>query len=163
MHYSNFGAAVLGVALTHAYEKATFHEMVEEVVLRPLDLTATTAEPGKTQAEGHAFRRRPAPYWHLDGLAGAGALRSTARDLLSYLRSQLEPDLTPLAEAIRLTHVLLKPGGANDRGPGLDAQLQPRGPDVLAQRRHRRFSQLRWLPARPWRCRGCACQRPAQP
>ena len=44
------------------------------------------------------------------GRAGRrGALRSTARDMPSYLHGQLEPGLTPLAEAIRLTHVLLKP------------------------------------------------------
>ncbi len=108
IRYSNFGAAVLGVALTRVYGKASYHEMIEDVVLHPFGLTATTAE-GATGAEGHAFRRRPAPNWHLDGLAGAGALRSTARDLLSYLRAQLQPDRTPLAEAVRLTHVLLKP------------------------------------------------------
>jgi serine-type D-Ala-D-Ala carboxypeptidase/endopeptidase len=91
--------------------------MIEEVVLRPLGLVATTLG-GETQAAGHAFRRRPAPNWHLDGLAGAGALRSTARDLLGYLRAQLEPDRTPLAEAIRLTHVLLKPAARMTVGLG---------------------------------------------
>jgi serine-type D-Ala-D-Ala carboxypeptidase/endopeptidase len=59
IRYSNFGAAVLGVALTQVYGKATYYEMVEELVLRPLGLTATTAEPGETLAEGHTFRRRP--------------------------------------------------------------------------------------------------------
>src|SRR5829696_9392543 len=123
--------------------------MIEEVVLRPLGLVTTTSG-GETQAAGHAFRRRPAPNWHLDGLAGAGALRSTARDLLSYLRAQLEPDRTPLAEAIRLTHVLLKPAARMTVGLGWMCSFQPRGPDVLAQRRHR-LSQLRRLSARPWR------------
>lgn len=66
IRYSNFGAAVLGLALTQVHGKATYHEMIEDVVLHPLGLTATTAE-GKTEAEGHAFRRRPAPNWHLDG------------------------------------------------------------------------------------------------
>jgi serine-type D-Ala-D-Ala carboxypeptidase/endopeptidase len=115
--YSNFGAGVLGLALTNVYGKATYHEMIKDVVLRPLGLTATTSE-GETLAEGHAFRRRPAPNWHLDGLAGAGALRSTARDLLSYLRAQLEPEQTPLAEAIRLTQVLLKPAARITVGLG---------------------------------------------
>jgi D-alanyl-D-alanine-carboxypeptidase/D-alanyl-D-alanine-endopeptidase len=117
IRYSNFGAGLLGLALTNVYDKATYHEMIEEVVLRPLGLVTTTSG-GETQAAGHAFRRRPAPNWHLDGLAGAGALRSTARDLLSYLRAQLEPDRTPLAEAIRLTHVLLKPAARMTVGLG---------------------------------------------
>ena len=128
IRYSNFGAGVLGVALTHVYGKATYYEMVEEVVLRPLGLTATTAEPGETLAQGHTFRRRPAPNWHLDGLAGAGALRSTARDLLSYLHAQLEPDLTPLAEAIRLTHVLLKPAARMTVGLGWMRSVSRAGP-----------------------------------
>ena len=117
IRYSNFGAGVLGLALTNVYGKATYREMIEEVVLRPLGLMATTSE-GETQASGHAFRRRTAPNWHLEGLAGAGALRSTARDLLSYLRAQLEPDSTPLAEAIRLTRVLLKPAARMTIGLG---------------------------------------------
>jgi D-alanyl-D-alanine-carboxypeptidase/D-alanyl-D-alanine-endopeptidase len=127
IRYSNFGAAVLGVALTQVYGKATYHETIEDVVLQPLGLTAITAE-GKTEAEGHAFRRRPAPNWHLDGLAGAGALRSTARDLLSYLRAQLQPDQTPLAEAIRLTHVLLKPAARVTIGLGWMRSLSRAGP-----------------------------------
>jgi serine-type D-Ala-D-Ala carboxypeptidase/endopeptidase len=117
IRYSNFGAGVLGLALANVYGKATYYEMVEEVVLRPFGLTATTSE-GETLAEGHAFRRRPAPNWHLDGLAGAGALRSTARDLLSYLHAQLKPERTPLAEAIRLTHVLLRPAARMTIGLG---------------------------------------------
>ncbi len=127
IRYSNFGAGVLGLALTSVYGKATYHEMIKEVVLQPLGLTATTSE-GDTQAGGHAFRRRAAPNWHLDGLAGAGALRSTARDLMNYLRAQLEPDLTPLAEAIRLTHVLLKPTARTTIGLGWMRSSSRAGP-----------------------------------
>jgi serine-type D-Ala-D-Ala carboxypeptidase/endopeptidase len=127
IRYSNFGAAVLGVALTRVYGKATYHEMIEDIVLHPLGLTATTAQ-GETGAEGHAFRRRPAPNRHLDGLAGAGALRSTARDLLRYLRAQLQPDKTSLAEAIRLTHVLLEPAARMTVGLGWMRSLSRAGP-----------------------------------
>jgi serine-type D-Ala-D-Ala carboxypeptidase/endopeptidase len=86
---------VLGIALTRIYGKATYHEMIEDAVLHPLGLTATTAV-GKTEAEGHAFRRRPAPNWHLEGLVGAGALRSTARDLLNYREHSYNPTRHPL-------------------------------------------------------------------
>jgi serine-type D-Ala-D-Ala carboxypeptidase/endopeptidase len=127
IRYSNFGAAVLGAALTRVYGKATYQEMIEDVVLRPFGLTATTAE-GETGAEGHAFRHRPAPNWQLDGLAGAGALRSTARDLLSYLRVQLQPDQTPFAEAIRLTHVLIEPTARMTVGLGWMRSLSRAGP-----------------------------------
>ena len=42
------------------------------------------------------------PAWHLDALAGAGALRSTASDMLSYLAAELDTLHGPLARAIAL-------------------------------------------------------------
>jgi hypothetical protein len=42
-------------------------------------------------------------YWRLDVLAGAGALRSTAADMLTYLEAQLQPATTPLPRAIRMS------------------------------------------------------------
>ena len=54
-------------------------------------------------AVGHGRRTRPIEPWHLLGVAGAGALRSTADDLLAYLRAHLRPDHTPLAEALAPT------------------------------------------------------------
>src|SRR5688572_27886820 len=97
------------------------------MVLRLLCLAPTTSRCD-TLAVGHALRGRAAPNWHLDGLAGAGALRSTAQDLLRYLRAQLEPDLTPLAEAIRRTQVLLKPTARATIGLGWMRSSSRAGP-----------------------------------
>jgi CubicO group peptidase (beta-lactamase class C family) len=46
----------------------------------------------------------PTPYWYFDALAGAGALRSTPADMLRFLRAQLDPETTPLADVLRATH-----------------------------------------------------------
>lgn len=101
-------------------------------MLTPLGLSATIADPAATprtrSAQGHAFRRRRAPDWQLDGVAGAGVLRSTAHDLLRYLRAQLEPDSTPLGDAIRLTQVLREPGRALSIGLGWLASSNRTGP-----------------------------------
>ena len=100
VHYSNLGVGVLGQALAHA-AGTSYGALVEERVCRPLGLvdTAThdrlTDEQRARLAPGHRGRRRPADPWPLDGLPGAGALRSTADDLLRYLAAQLEPDSTP--------------------------------------------------------------------
>ncbi|KRF00189.1 hypothetical protein ASG88_12455 [Nocardioides sp. Soil777] len=108
VHYSNLGVGVLGQALAHA-AGTSYAALVEERVCRPLGLvdTAThdrlTDEQRARLAPGHRSRRRPAASWPLDGLPGAGALRSTADDVLRYLAAQLEPDSTPLADAVRLT------------------------------------------------------------
>lgn len=104
--YSNYGAGVLG----HALEVATgtaLGDLVAERVTGPLGMTATgtTPDPGAGPvASGHTRRGRPTPDWDMGALAGAGALRSTPADLLTFLHAQLVPETTPLADAIRATH-----------------------------------------------------------
>jgi CubicO group peptidase (beta-lactamase class C family) len=104
--YSNFGAAVLGLALAAATGFPAWEAMVRDRVLDPLGLHDTVLNPSEEQATrmatGHRWRQRPTPGWHLDGLAPAGGLLSTADDMVTFARSQLTPDQTPLAGAIRL-------------------------------------------------------------
>jgi D-alanyl-D-alanine-carboxypeptidase/D-alanyl-D-alanine-endopeptidase len=111
--YSNLGGALLGIALCRAAGAGDYEELVRATVLEPLRLSDTVVRPRADQAgrlaQGHGMRRRPVDPWYLEGMAGAGALRSTAADVLRYLEAQLEPDRTPLAEAIRLTRQLLEP------------------------------------------------------
>jgi CubicO group peptidase (beta-lactamase class C family) len=106
-HYSNLGAGLLGIALRRAAGAGNYEELIRATVLEPLQLSDTVVRPTADQSErlaqGYGFRRRPVDPWYLEGVAGAGALRSTAVDVLRYLRAQLDPDRTPLAEAIRLT------------------------------------------------------------
>jgi CubicO group peptidase (beta-lactamase class C family) len=52
------------------------------------------------------------------GLPGAGALRSTAADVLTFLEAQLRPDDTPLGPAITLTQSERRPGGRLGMGLG---------------------------------------------
>jgi CubicO group peptidase (beta-lactamase class C family) len=105
--YSNFGAAVLGIALARATGFDTWEHLVRHRVLEPLRLHDTVLLPDEQQsprvASGHRRRGRPTPGWRLDGLAPAGGLLSCADDMLSFARAQLRPDRTPLADAIRLT------------------------------------------------------------
>ncbi|GAB2883878.1 hypothetical protein GCM10027026_39000 [Myroides odoratimimus subsp. xuanwuensis] len=67
---------------------------------------------------GHRARGGTAAPWPLDGLPGAGALRSTGDDMLRYLGAQLDPDSTPLADAIRLTQTLRVQGRLGAVGLG---------------------------------------------
>ena len=43
-------------------------------------------------APGHDDNGKPAKNWDLDALAGAGAIRSTANDMLRYLRANMGVD-----------------------------------------------------------------------
>jgi CubicO group peptidase (beta-lactamase class C family) len=106
-HYSNFGAGLLGLAL--ASRAGSDYELaVRERLCEPLGLTDTTISVTAAQrarlAVGHSAQGRPVPAWRLPGLAGAGALRSTAADLLRFMDTQLTASPSLLAWAAGQTH-----------------------------------------------------------
>ncbi|CCH30256.1 serine hydrolase domain-containing protein [Actinosynnema sp. NPDC047251] len=111
--YSNFGGAVLGWALAEAAGRP-FEDLLAARVLRPLGLADTGFDPAP-QITGH-LRGRPRPPWEMPGLAAAGALRSSAADLLrfltAHLTAHLTPDGTPLGTA--LTEVARPRAAAGD-------------------------------------------------
>jgi CubicO group peptidase (beta-lactamase class C family) len=100
--YSNLGAGLLGYALARR-AGTTYEGLVVERLARPLGLDDTritlSAEQRSRLAGGHADGR-PVPNWDLDALAGAGALRSTASDMLRFLAANLGLMETPLAAAL---------------------------------------------------------------
>ncbi|MEU6948473.1 serine hydrolase domain-containing protein [Streptomyces sp. NPDC046316] len=104
--YSNLGAGLLGLALANRSGK-DYERLITDLICAPLGMTDTTVTVDGSRtaraAQGHDPRRRPRPPWHLADLAGAGALRSTAADLVTYLRAQWDEAPAELAEAVRLT------------------------------------------------------------
>jgi CubicO group peptidase (beta-lactamase class C family) len=99
--YSNLGAGLLGEALARASGQP-YETLVRERICRPLGMGDTMMTPTGEQtarlATGHTRRGRPAPPLQLPVLAGAGALRSTATDLLRFLEANVDPAHTPLAD-----------------------------------------------------------------
>jgi len=93
--YSNLGMGLLGHALANRFERP-YADLVQAQILEPLDLHDTAVSLSDAQLErfipGHTASGQPAPAWDQDVLAGAGALRSTVDDMLSYLEAQLHPD-----------------------------------------------------------------------
>ena len=63
-------------------------------------------------ATGHDNRYEPTPNWDTPTLAGAGALRSTANDMLSFLAAQLDHTKSSLSPAIAATRAHWTPAGA---------------------------------------------------
>jgi CubicO group peptidase (beta-lactamase class C family) len=104
--YSNLGFGLLGHVLA-GVAGATYEELLQTRICRPLGLvdTSTVVPPAKLGrfAQGHTRRGRPTPHWDLPGLPGAGAIRSTARDVLAFLAASRSPD-SPIAAAARLAH-----------------------------------------------------------
>jgi D-alanyl-D-alanine-carboxypeptidase/D-alanyl-D-alanine-endopeptidase len=106
--YSNLGAGLLGEALARAAGQP-YEELVRERICLPLGMRDTVVTPTGEQtarlATGHTRRGRPVAPFELPALAGAGALRSTATDLLGLLRANLDPARTPLASQIQRTQL----------------------------------------------------------
>jgi serine-type D-Ala-D-Ala carboxypeptidase/endopeptidase len=93
--YSNLGVGLLGQALADR-ANLSYEALVRKEVLDPLGMKDTsvklTPELTKRFATGHDEDGKPAHAWDLDALAGAGALRSTAADMLTYVEAQLHPE-----------------------------------------------------------------------
>ncbi|RSS66034.1 serine hydrolase [Streptomyces sp. WAC06614] len=110
VHYSNLGAGLLGLGLARR-AGTTYEELITEHICAPLGMTDTAVSVAGTRpgrlAQGHDGRRRPTPPWHLADLVGAGGLWSTATDLVTYVRAQLDgvdgDGGAELGEAIRLS------------------------------------------------------------
>jgi serine-type D-Ala-D-Ala carboxypeptidase/endopeptidase len=100
--YSNYGVGLLGYALSRG-AGTTYEELLRVRICAPLGLADTRVETpavaGRRVAEGHDRRGRPVPHWHLAALSGAGGLRSTAADLLGFLRLHEPGARHPLAAA----------------------------------------------------------------
>lgn len=99
--YSNLGVGLLGHALARAAGR-DYGTLVVERVCRPLGMAHTGIGPAPEDewAVGHDRGGLPVPPWHLNAFAGAGGLRSTPRDMLRFLRAQLDPAATPIAAAL---------------------------------------------------------------
>lgn len=105
VRYSNFGAGMLGEALSRA-GGSSYESLVISRIAQPLGMHDTvvhgSAEQHGRRAVGHSRRRRPVPDWQLPAMPAAGALRSTMTDLLALLDAHLRPERSPMASAIRL-------------------------------------------------------------
>ena len=101
--YSNYGVGLLGELLGEAYGKS-WDALVKEKITGPLGMKDTMVVPGKDQRKRLAppYKGKEAGHsWTFEAFAGAGALRSTAADLLVFGEALAEPEGTPMAAAIK--------------------------------------------------------------
>jgi CubicO group peptidase (beta-lactamase class C family) len=106
--YSNLGYGLLGHALS-TYKNKSFETLVIEQIGKPLDLQNTTIRLSKSQrmrlSPGHDLEENAVAGWNFLVLAGCGALRSTANDMLIYIKANMGLIKTPLSHAMTATHV----------------------------------------------------------
>jgi serine-type D-Ala-D-Ala carboxypeptidase/endopeptidase len=104
--YSNLGFGLLGYALAQS-KHTSWDALTDEEILKPLSMTtsgtALTDAMRAHLAPGHDGSGTAANnYDFADAQAGAGAIRSTANDMLRYLKANMGIDQSPLAAAMKL-------------------------------------------------------------
>jgi CubicO group peptidase (beta-lactamase class C family) len=106
--YSNWGAALLGYALS-VRTQLSYGELLKEWITGPLLMKDTVVSLSSDQksrlAKGHTSKLRPTSLWGRSIMHGNGAILSTANDLMIYARAMLRADETPFASSIRRTQM----------------------------------------------------------
>jgi serine-type D-Ala-D-Ala carboxypeptidase/endopeptidase len=119
--YSNLGGGLLGHLL--AYRAGTDYEsLIETRITQPLAMADTgitlSSSMKQRMATGHTAILAPTPNWDLPSLAGAGALRSSANDMLTFLETFLGYKESPLAPAMKAMLDVQRPAGQAKIGLG---------------------------------------------
>lgn len=104
--YSNYGMGLLGHVLAKS-QRTTYERLLIARIAKPLDMRDTcitlSDEQKKRFAPPYDAALEPNHNWDLPTLAGAGAIRSTADDLVKFIQASLAKDDKPVTKAIQLS------------------------------------------------------------
>jgi serine-type D-Ala-D-Ala carboxypeptidase/endopeptidase len=113
--YSNLGGGLLGQALSRR-AGVDYETLVRQRITGPLGMRDTgialSPDLRARLARGHTDTLQPAANWDLPTLAGAGALRSDAKDVLTFLGAELGYVDTPLKGAMKAQIEVRRPTGS---------------------------------------------------
>jgi|CXWL01.1.fsa_nt_gi CubicO group peptidase (beta-lactamase class C family) len=89
--YSNLGFGLLST-IEENVTAMSFESLLNKHIFQPLlmDNTYIDAKKNTTDSATGYFYGKPADYWKFDCLAGAGAIKSSAADILKYLDAHFE-------------------------------------------------------------------------
>jgi serine-type D-Ala-D-Ala carboxypeptidase/endopeptidase len=128
--YSNLGFGLLGQGLARR-AGTDYQSLVEKRICEPLKMSSTwiTLSPDLEQrfAAGHSADLVTVSRWDIPTLAGAGALRSSANDLLKFLSAMMGYTKTPLAPAMQAMLTVQRPTGQPFIDNALGWEIDTRG------------------------------------
>ena len=108
--YSNIGMGLLGHVMARRAEK-DFGSLVLERICKPLRMESTgitlTPEMKARLAMGHDEAGKPEDHYEMPAIAAAGAMRSTANDLLRFAAAQVGLISSPLSRLMEQSHAIL--------------------------------------------------------
>lgn len=118
--YSNFGMSLLGAALAAAAH-TDYPSLVAERITGPMNLDSTHPGTADDPHTGYTASGRPSANWVMGAYQGAGGLRSTLPDMITYIRAQADGSapgaaaLKPIAPADeqRIGYAWMTSGTAN--------------------------------------------------
>ncbi len=117
--YSNLGYGILGVLLEELTGK-TYADLVNTLLCEPLKMTTTfqtkDQEPLPNRIAGY-YKGKKVPWWVLGPFAGAGALESSAKDMLRYLRGNQKTGHL-LSSSLTQCHLIASSYGKRSMGLG---------------------------------------------
>jgi CubicO group peptidase (beta-lactamase class C family) len=136
--YSNLGFGLLGDVLARR-AGTSYEDLLVARVCTPLGLNDTritlTDSMRQRLALGHANNLSPASNWDFPTLAGTGALRSTANDMMKFVRATCFAEAgAPLGPAIELLLKTRRPTNAADTKVGLGWFLLTGNDDVVVSK-----------------------------
>jgi CubicO group peptidase (beta-lactamase class C family) len=119
--YSNLAVGTLGVLLERV-DGTTYEKLFIEKICKPLGMNETREFLRKQDslrfAKGYGEEGLYNSQWDFDALQAAGAIRSTAFDLLQYANANLGNAPAKLYQAIELTHTMTFTQGQTKVGLG---------------------------------------------
>jgi CubicO group peptidase (beta-lactamase class C family) len=105
--YSNLGVGLLGHVLALKAGRS-YEELVKARILMPLGMKDTSIilspEIRSRTAQGFTADGEPASLWDLPTLAGAGALRSTAKDMAKFIAANMHLTKSGLTASFDVSH-----------------------------------------------------------
>jgi CubicO group peptidase (beta-lactamase class C family) len=113
--YSNVGYCLLGLALANK-AGITYEALLNRRIIEPLKLKDTTLHPSakaiQRLAIGHDAKLARIPPIDLGIFAPAGALRSTVKDMLSFLNAVMPNSHSPLEKSVQVLMSIRRPAPA---------------------------------------------------
>jgi len=120
--YSNVGVGLLGHVLARR-AGADYETLVRTRILEPLEMKSTAITLSKAMKDrlaiGHDAALQPVANWDIATLSGAGALRSTANDLLTFVGANIGLQKSPLRSSMAAMIATRRPTGT----PNLEIAL----------------------------------------
>ena len=128
--YSNMAVGLLGNILA-TQSKASYEETLKANVLLPLEMNDTTIKLSVDQesrfAMPHNSALLPDHPWTFDLMNGAGGIRSTASDMVTFIEANLKPNDNAIGKAIELAWTEQVPASTGNPAMGLGWHIHADG------------------------------------